>query len=260
MTGIVYLSLALSFVTRMLADVNRSSKESADVGADGTIDGIPLLGTALLIIGWAVYGRDPLLATGLCVRELAGCPWWHMCALWATAFVMSRLVQAYLFRPIMRALVDSGAINPGGAYLALVHSGFVRAALVGAAMTFSQTFAEEFAFRGLALSGAAAMLRSLGVPAEWAAAAAVASSSLAFGLLHFIPMRMATRGKSAFLLWYALVVPSSLGAGFCILNGMAGSLWPGWLVHWWLNYAGLMWSKAERRWERAAVIPGRGEA
>jgi len=260
MTGIVYSSLAFSFVIRVLADIKRSSKESVSLKSDRTIDGMPLLGTALLTVGWVAYGRDPLLATGLCVRRLAACPWWHMCALCVTGFAMSRLVQAYLFRSTVRALVESGAINPGGAYLALANSSPASVALVGAAMTFSQTFVEEFAFRGLALPGAAAMVENLGAPPECALVAGVALSSLAFALLHFVPMKVATRGKSALLSWYALVVPSSLAVGFCVLNQMAGSLWPGWLVHWWMNYAGLVWSKAERRWERAIAAPGRSEA
>ncbi len=256
MTGVVYSMLALSFVARILSDLDESGKRGKDFDRDETVDGMPLLGSAILIIGWGACREDPLRALGLSVSLLVRCPWRHMFAVWAAAFVMNRAMQAYLFRSDLRYLVDNGTINPGGTYLALAGSGPVRAAVVGAAMTFSQTFIEEFFFRGLALLGVAGALKHFGVPAQAAITAGVAASSLAFGLIHFIPMRRATRGKMTLLPWYALAAPSGLGATFCVLNAMAGSLWPGWLVHWWLNYAGFIWSRVGGRWERVAGAPG----
>lgn len=255
MTWIVYSALALSFATRTISDLQGWGTGSKDTGRDETVDGMPLIGIALLVIGWGACREDPLSVLGLSVSLLGRCPWRHMFGVWLAAFVMNRVMETRLFRPDLRRLVDSETINPGGTYLSLKGSSLRRAAAMAAALTFSQTFIEEFSFRGLAVLGVGWALRSLGVSEPIAATSSVAASSLAFGLVHFVPMRRATRGMGSLLAWYALAVPSSLGAAFCALNAMAGSLWPGWLVHWWLNYAAFVWTKAGRRWERPAGSP-----
>ncbi|MGE5572688.1 MAG: lysostaphin resistance A-like protein [Bacillota bacterium] len=250
MTAVVYSALALSFAARILADLDDTSGRAKRTGAGETVDGMPFVGIVLLFIGWAACREDPLGALGLSISSLARCPWGHMLAVWVVAFTANRAAQAYLFRSELRGLADSGTINPGGAYLALVGSGHVRSAVVGAAMTFSQTFIEEFFFRGLAPLAVVRALERPGISTQVAFAVSAVASSLAFGLIHFLPMKRASSGASPWLAWYALVMPSGLGVCFCILNAMAGSLWPGWLVHWGLNYVGFMWSRTDPRWGR----------
>jgi membrane protease YdiL (CAAX protease family) len=241
----------------MAHDLRGLEATREDTERDETVDGVPLIGTALLVIGWGVCGEEPLGAFGLSVSLLGKCPWLWMLGVWSAAFLVGRVMEAHLFRPDLIPLVASGTINPGGTYLSLRRGNLKHTAMMAAALTFSQTFVEEFFFRGLAVLGVGRALAGLGVPPAVAFMSAVVASSVAFGLVHFLPMRQATRGKSALLASYALAVPLSLGVVFCLLNEMAGSLWPGWLVHWWLNYSAFVWNKAGGRWEQSPASRSR---
>ncbi len=251
MTTVVYVGLGLGFIARIVADSGSIGRCGETHEAARTVDGMPLLGLALLGLCWAAYRREPLHALGLSLSTLAQCPWPSILGVWAGAFVLNRAVHSYLFRSQVRRLVADGTINPGGTWQALEGTGLPQAALLGAGMTFSQTFIEEILFRGLMLSAVVWSSQRLGAPGPVALVVGAVGSSVAFGLVHFIPMRLATRGVKTLLPWSALVVPSVLGVVFCALNAQAGSLWPGWFIHWWLNYAGFIWQKVSREWDRA---------
>lgn len=244
-TGVTYSLLGLCLVARLAARGN-------DVKGQGTVDGMLPLTLLFLGIGWAAYRGDPLRVFGLSLAVAATCPWRHMAAVWLVGFALNRVVNVHVLHSDIRRLVADGTISPGGAYLALAGKRFSKAAILGVAMTCSQTFFEEFFFRGLLMSGGIWIAQVLGARLSAAFVCAMAVSSVLFGLVHFIPARRTAGLSSVLLLYYAFAMPTVLGAIFCVLNASARSLWPGWLVHWWLNYSGFVWDRAFGQWDRAS--------
>lgn len=261
MTGAVHVLVGLCFCARLAA---------ADGGASsrGTVDGMPYLALLLLAIGRAEFGEDPLDALGLDLLRVGACPWPHMAAVSLAAFALNRAVNVLILRSDLRRLVADGTIDPGGTYLALEGIGASGAVLLGIPITGSQTFVEELLFRGLIMSGGVRTAMFLGASPVAAFVSAATASSVLFGLVHFIPARRALGSRSRFLAGYALLMPAALGTVFCVLDATGKSLWPGWLVHWWLNYSAFVWDRASRLWQRAGRVrvrrpepmPGRDDA
>ncbi len=243
MAGVAYAVLGACLLGRLMPRAERPEDR-------GVADGMPCLTVLALGVGWAAYRADPLARLGLGLSELAACPWGQMAIVWAAALVCNRVAARRVFRPDLARLLGEGKVNPGGTYLALSREGFSRAAVLGLAMTGSQAFFEEYVFRGLLMAGAFDMAKLAGICADGAALCAAAATSALFGLAHFAPARMAAglRGRSISL--YALIMPSALAAIFCAMNASARSLWPGWLVHWCLNYSGFAWDRLFEHWER----------
>lgn len=244
-TGITYFLLGVCLVARLVSRGN-------DARGQRAVDGMPYLTLLFLGTGWAAYRGDPLRVLGLSPAVVTTCPWRYMAAVWLVGFASSRIMNAYVLHSDIRRLVADGTMNPGGTYLALAGKGFSKAAILGVAMTCSQTFLEEFFFRGLLMSGGIRIAQVLGARRDLAFVCAVTVSSILFGLAHFIPAKRMAGLSSVLLLYYAFAMPTVLGVIFCVLDASARSLWPGWLVHWGLNYSGFVWDRAFGQWDRAS--------
>ncbi len=245
MTGLAHLVVGLCFLGRLAAPPGRETRDAASA------DGLPSLMVAFLATGRIMFGRDPLDALGLDAAALARVPWAGVLVSLLGAFAANRAIVALALRPHLRRLVASGAVNPGGTYAALAGTPLAGAAVVAAAMTGSQTFFEEFVFRGVLFRGLAALAGLAGSSRVAAVWCGVIVSALSFGLAHFIPAKRAAGKGPRVLSAYALVWPAVLGGVFCALDESAQSIWPGWIIHWVLNYSVFLWDRGSHAWEGA---------
>lgn len=246
MTLLTYVLLAASLWARVVIF-------RMDEGAEDSVDATPLVILLSLLLAGIVHLEDPLSVYGLHVRSLAWCPWNAVFALWLTAFVAGRVVvNAMFLNPGKRSESASvhGTVNPGGVYLSLRRYPKCLGLILALPMTFSQAFMEEFIFRGLLVSLGKWIYSSVGMRPGQGNSLSIIGSSLLFGFIHFLPAVYSLKGKSTVIPFYALVIPTTLGIAFSVLNQVSSSLWPGWIVHFSLNYAGFAWDRISGRWER----------
>lgn len=245
MTTPTYVLLGISLLVRIF--VSYEARER-----DGFTDATPFVVCLSLVLAGLIHLGNPLDIYGLNVSSLLKCPWTALFSLWTIAFVIGRVANALILQPTsgFRKMVAAGHASPGGVYLSLrdypKHFGII----LGLPMICSQTFMEEFIFRGLLVSFGKGLLGFFGVSTRLTGFLSVAGSSILFGLVHFIPAFCCLRGKSIWIPLYALIMPTTLGMVFCVLNQVSCSLWPGWIVHFSLNYAGFVWDRIAGTWER----------
>jgi membrane protease YdiL (CAAX protease family) len=194
---------------------------------------------------------DPLSVYGLGASSLLKCPWIALISLWGIAFVTGRSVNTLVLRPGsgFRRMLAAGHASPGGVYLSLRGYSHCYSLLLGLPMICSQTFMEEFIFRGLLISLGNWSLGLLGASDHLTGLMSVMGSSTLFGLLHFIPAFLCLRKNSIAVPLYAFIMPTTLAIVFCALNHASCSLWPGWIAHFSLNYAGFAWDRIFGTWE-----------
>lgn len=244
MTLPTYTLLGTSILVR--AVVSYKARER-----DGLTDATPFVVCLSIVLAGIAHLGDPLDSYGLNMSSLIKCPWTAPVLVWVIAFVIGRVTNALILHPTsgFRKMVATGHASPGGVYLFLRdyprHCGII----LGLPMTFSQTFMEEFIFRGLLVSLGKWCLGFLGVPARLTRILSITGSSVLFGLVHFVPAFYCLRGKSIWIPLYALMMPATLGMVFCSLNHASCSLWPGWIGHFCLNYAGFVWDRVFGTWE-----------
>ena len=248
MTAPTYVLLGLSLLTRIL--VSRRAETRDDCS-----DAIPLVVCILLSVAGVIHRGDPIYVYGLTVSSFLNCPWPAVFLLWIVAFSAGRVANALMLRPDsdFRKLVATGQASPGGVYLSL--KGYPRYAgmILALPMIWSQAFMEEFVFRGLLVSLGRGLLGFLKVSIGLVDSLSIAVTSVLFGLVHFLPMHSCMRGKNTWIPLYALIMPTTLGVLFSILNGASGSLWPGWIVHCSLNYAVFVWDRVSGMWEACST-------
>ncbi len=218
---------------------------------DGFTDATPFVVCFSLVLAGIIHLGDPLEIYGLNMPSLLKCPWTTLISLWTIAFVIGRVANFLILRPTagFRKMVDTGHASPGGVYLSLKDYPKPYGMILGLPMICSQTFMEEFIFRGLSVSLGKRLLGSLGVSTRLTGLLSITGSSILFGLIHFVPAFCCLRGKSIGIPLYALIMPTTLGMVFCALNQATCSLWPGWIAHFGLNYAGFVWDRIFGTWE-----------
>jgi len=243
-TGYSYALIGLSLIVRVL--VSGKTREP-----DGSIDATPLVIILALALAGTVHLGDPLETYGLGMSSFLRCSWTPLVLLWAAAFVIGRVANAFILRPDtgFRAMLASGRASPGGVYLSLKDYPKLCGLLLGLPMICSQTFMEEFIFRGLLVSSGKWFYGLFGISPRIADFLSIMGSAVLFGLIHFIPAFCCLKGKSVAIPLYALIMPATLGAVLSALNQASCSLWPGWIVHFGLNYAGFMWDRISGKWE-----------
>lgn len=244
MTTPTYILLGISLLVRLF--VSYEARER-----DGFTDATPFVVCLSLVLAGIIHWGDPLDIYGLNMSLLLKCPWTALFALWAIAFVIGRVANALMLHPTsdFRKMVATGHASPGGVYLSLrdypKHVGIT----LGLPMICSQAFMEEFIFRGLLVSLGKGLLGFWGVSTKLASLLSSTGSSILFGLVHFVPAFCYLRGKSIWIPLYTLIMPTILGMLFCALNQVSCSLWPGWIAHFGLNYAGFVWDRISGTWE-----------
>jgi len=243
-TAPTYALLGTSLLVRVLVSFE------AGEGNDSA-DAMPWVIFFSLALAWIIHSGDPLKTYGLSMLSLLGCPWISLFLLWATAFTTGRVANALLLHPSMgfRKMVASGHISPGGVYLSLRDYPKLRGLILGFPMICSQTFMEEFIFRGLLISLGNWVCGLLKVSPQLSGFLSAVGSSILFGLIHFVPAFCCLKGESIVIPLYAFIMPTALGMAFAVLNQASCSLWPGWIAHFGLNYSGFMWDRLSGRWE-----------
>ncbi|NPV52938.1 MAG: CPBP family intramembrane metalloprotease [Firmicutes bacterium] len=212
-----------------------------------------------------VAGVDPVEFYGFRLADLRSCPWGAMAGIWAAAFALNRVVRARVPRELL----------PDGIFQLLGRYGLSMVATAGIPFVATQTLWEELLFRGVIFNSCISLL---GVTGETMAscitigfrdarfAAAAFASSAMFGLAHFLPLYIITSGRItpgkgrpgyaavpggpgkscrdlSLARAYAFVMPCVYGLIFIELNARSGSLMPGWVMHFGLNYASLIWNR-----------------
>lgn len=244
MTGPTYVLLGASLLVRVV--VSCKARERA-----GLTDATPFVVCLSLVSAGVIHLGDPLDMYGLNMSSLVECPWMTVISLWAIAFATGRVANALILHPAsdFRGMVATGHASPGGVYLSLKDYPKQCAMMLGLPMICSQTFMEEFIFRGLLVSLGKWLLGFFGLATGLTGLLSITGSSIVFGLIHFVPAFCCLRGKSIGIPLYALIMPTTLGMVFCALNQASYSLWPGWIVHFGLNYAGFLWDRVFETWE-----------
>lgn len=244
MTAPTYALLGISLVVRFL--VSRETRER-----NGAIDATPLVIFLSLTLVGIIHLGDPLDIYGLSMSSLPGCSWIALFLVWAVAFTTGRAVNAFVLHPSagFGEMLERGHASPGGVYLSLRDYSKPCGLILGLPMIWSQTFMEEFIFRGLLVSLGNWFYGLFGISQSFAGFLSIIGSSILFGLVHFIPAFYCLKGKSIVIPLYALIVPTTLGIAFSVLNQASCSLWPGWIAHSGLNYAGFIWDRISGKWE-----------
>ncbi|HHY47593.1 MAG TPA: CPBP family intramembrane metalloprotease [Firmicutes bacterium] len=202
-----------------------------------------------------VTRKDPALLLGLEDNAIANIPRAATSVIILLAFCSGRLVQGLLLPGLTSKLIRDGLIIPGGSFSLVMQQPLWISLSAGILYIGCQTFAEELFFRGLAFLAFHRLLvfagRQPGGAADqaWTVTAAALLQALIFGLVHFLPAYVAfhRRGiKAPLMLWYMMAMPTGCAFAFVTINLAGGSLWPGWIAHWVLNYASLCWILASR--------------
>ena len=216
------------------------------------IDALPFIVCILLVVSGVVHLSDPLRAYGLSISFLLKCPWKILFCVWLVAFTIGRLFNILILRFILnfRLLVVSGKVNPGGVYMMLKDSTRLCRITLGFSFILSQVFMEEFFFRGLLLSFVKWLLSYSQLSIGLTNILGAIVSSFIFGLIHFIPIFCYMGRGDIRVSVYALIMPLTLGLVFCILNERLNSLWPGWIIHFGLNYATFICNDVFGTWEK----------
>ncbi|HHV62426.1 MAG TPA: CPBP family intramembrane metalloprotease [Firmicutes bacterium] len=253
----------------------RAGSDEKGDKVDGEEDGASCidLGDVIIIVLLAATGLiarvDPAEFYGFQFANLRTCPWATMALIWAGAFALNRVVRA----SVPRELLPDGTFQLLGGY------SLPAVASAGIAFVAMQTLWEELLFRGAIFNACTLLLETGGTildrgaaPVDAKLAAAVLSSAV-FGLAHFLPLQVVScshingipgRGNRSLSSGlglakvYALVMPCVCGLIFIKLNSEAGSLIPGWVMHFGLNYGSLIWNKVwlgkrERLWMKATL-------
>ena len=218
---------------------------------DNNIDVIPFIVVFMLALIGVIGLEDPLRIYGLSLSQVPKCPWKATFFVWVIAFFMGRLANFVVLYPtsVIQEVLAKGDINPGGVYLSLASYPKLTGLVLGLPMVYSQTFMEEFIFRGLIVSFGNWFYGLFTMSPSLVSIFSIISSAILFGITHFIPAFRCFRGKNIIIPLYAFVMPMLLGIAFSVLNQTSYSLWPGWIIHFGLNYAGFVWNKASGVWE-----------
>ncbi|HXL04116.1 MAG TPA: CPBP family intramembrane metalloprotease [Bacillota bacterium] len=244
MTALTYVLLGISLVVRLFVSSEACKRNDA---TDATTSVVFLS----LISAGIIHRGDPLDIYGLSLSSLFRCSWTAIFLLWATAFTIGRVANALILHPGtgFEEMLARGHASPGGVYLSLKDYPNLCGLMLGVPMIWSQTFMEEFIFRGLLVSLGKWFYGLLGISEPFAGFLSIIGSAIMFGLVHFVPAFYRLRGKSILIPLYAFIMPTTLGMIFSLLNRVSYSLWSGWIVHFGLNYAGFMWDRISGKWE-----------
>jgi hypothetical protein len=243
-TAPTYALLGIALMVRVL--VSREAREG-----NSAVDATPLVILFSLTLAGIIHLGDPLDIYGLSMSSLLGYSWTALFLLWAVAFTAGRIMNALILHPStgFREMLARGHASPGGVYLSSRDYSKPYGLILGLPMIWSQTFMEEFIFRGLLVSLGNWFYGLFGISQSFAGFLSIMGSSILFGLVHSIPAFYCLRGKSIVIPLYALIMPTILGMAFSVLNQASCSLWPGWIAHFGLNYAGFMWDRISGKWE-----------
>jgi membrane protease YdiL (CAAX protease family) len=243
-TTLTYVVLGTSLLVRVL--VSYGSRDT-----DNSTDATPFVVSLALAVAGIIHGGDPLNVYGLSKSSLYECSWRVLSLLWITAFIIGRLAITLFIRTDMglREALEEGIMSPGGVYLSLRDYSKFCGLILALPMVCSQTFMEEFIFRGLLVRLCNWLYSLFGMPPHLVGFLSIMSSSVLFGLIHFVPAFHCLEGKGIAIPLYALIMPTILGVIFSLLNRASCSLWPGWIVHFSLNYSGFVWDRLSGKWE-----------
>lgn len=194
-----------------------------------TIEGQDIVLVFVLVMCGLAREGDPLLGLGLDTGRLASGHHQEWAVSAVGLVVLSRAIAGPLLGRRLAPLIESGRLNPGGAFAACRGRAIPEALAVGAAFIGLGALFEEVIFRGLIQQGICRAVSVLGLGGDAQAAAAVFGSASAFALVHWLPMRLGRVDPMVTAM--AWIMPFSAGLVLGRLAVETGSLWGPWMIH-----------------------------